>query len=82
MPTVLLFASIAEAAGTRSMVFEASTLGALLEAARAAWGPAFAEQLGHCRIVVNGETVEAGAIEGRPIAETDEIAILPPVAGG
>lgn len=79
MPTVRLFASVAEAAGTRETTIDAATLGELLRAAEERYGPTFASQLAHCRVVVNGESATDPST---PVGDDDEVAILPPVSGG
>jgi molybdopterin converting factor small subunit len=75
---VRLFASAREAAGTGRDDVPGATVGEVLDAARARYGPAFAEVLPTCRIWLNGDptTEDAGV---RP---TDEVALLPPVSGG
>ena len=80
MPTARIFASLAEAAGTREISFDAATLGEFLDRACAMYGDVFARQLDHCRIVVNSEAVPLD--RDLTITDGDEIAILPPVAGG
>jgi len=80
MPTVLLFASIAQAAGTRRARIEASTLAGVLSDAARRFGDAFAEQLPHCRLAVNGEPVDLSS--PMTLGVDDEVAILPPVSGG
>jgi sulfur-carrier protein len=78
VPTVRLFASAREAAGTGSDTFEGLTVGDVLAAAERRYGPAFSDVLGTCRIWVNGEP----AVHHTPIQPTDEVAVLPPVSGG
>ena len=55
-------------------------LGAVLEAAVAALGPAFAEVLVGSRVWVNGEEPAAG--DRTLVGPGDEVAVLPPVSGG
>lgn len=75
-----LFAHAREAAGTSSDVIDAPSVGALLDEASARYGPQFAEVLPRCRIWVNGEEPAQG--RDTPLAEVDEVAVLPPVSGG
>ena len=77
---LLYFASFREAAGTDEetrSVAEGTTVGALWEELRAAV-PLFAKYSSMPAAAVNCEYVPAG----RALAENDEIAFLPPVAGG
>lgn len=78
VPTMRLFASAREAAGTGSDVFDGDTVGEVLAAAEARYGPRFSEVLGTCRVWLNGDDVGVEA----PVAPTDEVAVLPPVSGG
>lgn len=75
---LLLFAAAREAAGTRRVELEASTVGDLLEQARARFGPAFAAVLDRSRVWVNGEPSDLHT----PLTDGDEVAVLPPVSGG
>ena len=78
MATLRLFAAAREAAGTGRDDVDGATVGAVLDAAVARYGPSFAEVLTTCRIWINGEPADrADAV--RP---TDEVAVLPPVSGG
>jgi molybdopterin converting factor subunit 1 len=79
---VLLFASAADAFGAaqvRLAVRPGATAGelraALLAAAREAGGPALPPA---CRLAVN----QRFATADQPIAPGDEVALIPPVAGG
>lgn len=78
MPTIRLFAGAREAAGTDRDTLEGATVRAVLDAAVARYGEDFAAILGSCRTWVNGEP--AGPDD--PVADTDELAVLPPVSGG
>ena len=78
MATLRLFAQAREAAGTGSTEVAGATVGAVLDAAVAQFGPGFADVLGVSRVWLNGERVERDAAVG----PTDEVAVLPPVSGG
>ena len=78
MATLMLFASVREAAGTKSAELTASTVGEVLDLARQQFGPEFAEQVQTCRVWLNGEPTELSA----PVSDQDEVALLPPVSGG
>lgn len=77
---LLLFASAREAAGRREDTFRAENLGALLEAARARYGPGFGAVLDGSRVWIDGEEPAQGA--STPLRGGDEVAVLPPVSGG
>jgi sulfur-carrier protein len=78
MATLRLFASIREAAGTDRDTVPGTTVAEVLDAARARYGDDFSRRLQICRVWVNGEPAEPGA----PVADADEVAVLPPVSGG
>ena len=81
--TLRLFAAAREAAGRGRDTFEpdvAPTVGALLEAATAAYGPTFALVLRSSRVWVNGDEPASGPATA--LADGDEVAVLPPVSGG
>jgi MoaD family protein len=84
MPVALrLFATAREAAGRGADEFgldEATTVDALLAAASARYGAAFAAVLDTARIWVNGDEPISGA--ATVLADGDEVAVLPPVSGG
>ena len=50
----------------------------VLDAAVAKYGTAFADVLSTCRVWVNGESATLDDV----VAESDEVAVLPPVSGG
>jgi molybdopterin converting factor small subunit len=75
-----LFAQAREAAGRAADEYDVSTLGELLDAARARYGDGFGAVLDAARVWVNGdEPVDAGATV---LTDGDEVAVLPPVSGG
>jgi len=78
MATLRLFASVREAAGTKSATFDADTVEGVIAAATEAFGPGFAELVPTCRIWVNGDA----ALPSDPVSASDEVALLPPVSGG
>lgn len=78
-----LFARAREAAGRATeevAVLDAPTLRDLLDGARVRYGEEFAEILAASRVWVNGDEPSAGA--ATPLADGDEVAVLPPVSGG
>jgi sulfur-carrier protein len=78
VPTLRLFASAREAAGTGSDIVDGTTVAEVLQTARQRYGTHFAEVLATCRVWVNGDDVDPDA----PVGEHDEVAVLPPVSGG
>lgn len=78
MATIRLFASIREAAGTRTASFDGATVAAVIEKASAEYGESFTVLLPTCQVWVNGEPAEGD----HPVTDTDEVALLPPVSGG
>lgn len=78
MATLRLFASIREAAGSKTTEIDGATVGDIIAAATEQFGSGFAELVPTCRVWVNGEP----AVESDPVTGTDEVALLPPVSGG
>jgi molybdopterin synthase sulfur carrier subunit len=78
VPTLRMFASAREAAGTGADTLEGETVAAVLAAATARYGDDFAAVLETCRVWLNGEAVDPSA----PVGDDDEVAVLPPVSGG
>ena len=78
MAQIRLFASAREAAGTRSDTLPGSTVGEVLDAAVAKFGAGFAGVLETATVWCNGEAVGPDHL----VAESDEVAVLPPVSGG
>ncbi len=78
MAVLRLFASIRVAAGTGTVNLEGSTVGEIITAATQRFGPDFAQQLPNCQLWLNGHATQHDA----PVADTDEVALLPPVSGG
>lgn len=73
-----LFAAAREAAGTARDEVAGDTVGDVLDAAVERYGAAFAAVLATCKVWRNGD----GAERGDPVADGDEVAVLPPVSGG
>lgn len=78
MPTLRLFAQARLSAGTGSDDVPGATVGEVLDAAAARYGPEFAAVLPACRVWVNGDDAEPDTA----VADGDEVAVLPPVSGG
>src|SRR5262245_31838834 len=75
---VRLFAALREIAGASYVEAGGRTAGELADALSAAYGERFAQIAAVSSFVVNGERAERGT----PVAQGDEVAILPPVSGG
>ena len=78
MATLRLFAQAREAAGTAKAEFDAATVGEVLDAAAEAYGPDFVAVLAGSKVWLNGDP----ASRDQPVVGRDEVAVLPPVAGG
>lgn len=78
--TVRLFAALAEAAGRRSLALELEP-GSRAGRVRELLSERFPSVHGLCQrsaLAVNAEYTDPG----RPLAEGDEVALIPPVSGG
>ena len=78
MVVLRLFAAAREAAGAGRDEVPGATVGAVLQAARERYGPAFTEVLATSRVWRNGEP----CADEDPVSDADEVAVLPPVSGG
>ena len=78
MARLLLFASAREAAGVGRDDIPGATVGEVLDAAAQRYGDRFRAVLPHCRIWCNGDPADPAT----PVADGDEVAVLPPVSGG
>jgi molybdopterin converting factor subunit 1 len=77
---VLVFAAVRDAVGAPEVTLELpvdATAGGLLRALCERY-PALGPYAPALRVAVNGEYVR----EGDPVREGDEVAVIPPVAGG
>jgi sulfur-carrier protein len=73
-----LFASAREAAGLSTAEIAGSTVGEVLEEACRRFGERFTAVLGSSKVWLNGEP----ANPSMAVADTDVVAVLPPVSGG
>jgi molybdopterin converting factor small subunit len=78
VPTLRLFASARDAAGTGRDDVPGTTVAEVLDCARARYGESFAAVLTTSKVWVNGEPAGDDTL----VAEADEVAVLPPVSGG
>lgn len=75
---VRLFAALREMAGSSEVDATGRTAGDLVDQLSERYGERFAKVAAVGSIVVNGERADRST----PIAEDDEVALLPPVSGG
>jgi MoaD family protein len=75
---VRLFASLREEAGASEVEVAGKSVGEVTDALSARYGERFAAVAAVASFVVNGER----AVRSTPVAEGDEVALLPPVSGG
>jgi molybdopterin converting factor small subunit len=75
---VLFFAQARDATGCARASLEGSTVSEVLEAAVGRFGGSLAEVLKISAIWLNGEFASGD----EEVADTDEVAVLPPVSGG
>ncbi len=78
MARLRLFAQARECAGTTETGIEGGNVGEVLDAAIEKYGASFAAVVAVSAIWVNGDP----AGRGTPVADDDEVAVLPPVSGG
>jgi len=76
--TVRLFAALRELAGASRVEAEGATVGEVVEALSARYGERFAGIARVGSAVVDGERAQLAT----PLAEGQEVALLPPVSGG
>jgi MoaD family protein len=76
--TVRLFAALRELAGSSHVDAQGDTVGDVVEALSARFGDRFAGVARVGSAVVDGERADAAT----PLAEGQEMALLPPVSGG
>jgi molybdopterin synthase sulfur carrier subunit len=73
-----LFAAARDVAGTARVELEGATVGDVLDAAVARFGPDLGAVIVVSRVWLNGEP----ATRTDPVVAADEVAVLPPVSGG
>ena len=78
MVRVRLFAALREQAGASEVEAAGSTVGDIVDELSGRYGDRFAKIAAVGSFVVNGER----APRETPVAEGDEVALLPPVSGG
>jgi sulfur-carrier protein len=75
---LILLGPAREAAGRSRDEVEGPTVGDVLESACARYGEAFAAVLATSRVWVNGDAAEPA----QRVGAADEVAVVPPAAGG
>ena len=78
MVRVRLFAALREQAGASEVEASGTTVGEIVDELSARYGERFAKIAAVGSFVVNGERARRDV----PVAEGDEVALLPPVSGG
>jgi molybdopterin converting factor small subunit len=78
MTTVLVFGPLREALGKSSLSIDAASVAEIFPALIEAGGEEVATLLAHCRVWVNGDE----ATTMLHLGPNDEVAVIPPVAGG
>ncbi|HUP17982.1 MAG TPA: MoaD/ThiS family protein, partial [Acidimicrobiia bacterium] len=78
MATLRLFANLRELAGVSKVEVDGATVGEIIDAAAARFGPGFQAGLGSAAVWRNG--VQASITD--PVGPSDEVALIPPVSGG
>jgi molybdopterin converting factor small subunit len=78
VPRLLLFGPARQAAGTSNTFISATDVTGVIEAAKERFGDDFSRVLEVSKIWVNGECAEGDAL----VTDEDEVAVIPPVAGG
>jgi molybdopterin converting factor small subunit len=73
-----LFGPAREAAGTGSVTLSGDSVSAIVTAAEAQFGEAFARVVSVSNIWLNGEPVDPAT----SVEDGDEVAVIPPVSGG
>lgn len=81
MPTIRLFAQARERAGAATVRVEGQTVGEAVAALVEQLDPGFGDVLAHSRLWLNAQPIE-GDWADIPVANADEIAVVPPVSGG
>lgn len=78
MVTLRLFANLRELAGASKIEVEGATVGEVIEAATARFGPGFQAGLKSAAVWKNGDQ----ASMSDSVGPSDEVALIPPVSGG
>ncbi|MBM3741273.1 MAG: MoaD/ThiS family protein [Actinomycetota bacterium] len=78
MARLRLFASAREVAGTACEDIDGRTVDEVLQRAAERFGADFVAVMSTCRVWLNGEE----ALGSSAVADSDEVALLPPVSGG
>ena len=78
MVTLRLFANLRELAGVSKVDVEGTTVGEVIDAARARFGPGFQAGLESAAVWKNGDQASLSD----SVSPSDEIALIPPVSGG
>jgi molybdopterin synthase sulfur carrier subunit len=80
--TIRYWAAAKAAAGVDSEPYEAATLGAALDAARARHGDDFARVISVCSFVIDGDPTGTRPHDEVKLPDGGTVEVLPPFAGG
>jgi molybdopterin converting factor small subunit len=78
MARLLLFGPARDAAGVASATVPGATISDVMAAAEATFGDQFCRILASSKVWLNGDEVDPQA----SVRDEDEVAVIPPVAGG
>jgi MoaD family protein len=82
MIKVQFYSHLRAALGVSEAEVEVHTVGEMLRALEQRFGEPFRERIKLCKIYVNGNNVGLGKGRRTRLHADDEVAILPPIAGG
>ena len=82
MVRVKLLSYLGRDVGVEETTAEATSVGRLLAALSARFGEPFDRNVKRCKVLVNGENVAFMKATATPLNDGDEVALLPPLAGG
>ena len=82
MVRVKLLSYLGQEVGVAEAQVDAPSVGRMLAALSARFGKPFDRHAKRCKVIVNGENVAFLKAGATPLKDGDEVALLPPLAGG
>lgn len=82
MVRVKLLSYLGREVGVNETEVEAASVADLLSVLSRRFGAPFDRRVKHCKVIVNGENVAFLKATATPLKDGDEVALLPPLAGG